>query len=80
MADVATFDLAWINGIQDDFNQATTEATTEATAPGSLNVKVLKFDGQNWYDVKSAFTMASSLIYGQSGVPLSYLIRSTRLA
>ena len=76
VADVATFNLAWINGLQDDFNQATTDATT----PGATNVKVPKFDGQNWYDVKAAFTMALSSIYGQSGVPLSYLIRSTRLA
>ena len=48
MADVAIFDLAWIDGIQDDFNQATNEATT----PGAIDVKVPKFDGQNWYDVK----------------------------
>ena len=39
-----------------------------------------KFKGTNWYEVKSQFVLALSTVYGQKGVPLSYLTRESRVA
>lgn len=64
--------LAWINQIQEEYNQKDPDPTT----PGPL---VVKFKGNNWYLVKSQFLLALQTVYGQSGVPLSYLIRETRV-
>lgn len=74
VGDVGLFDLAWITGIQEHYLQD----DPAATAPGELPVKVPKFNGQNWYETKSALTMALASVYGNSGIPLSYLVRVTR--
>lgn len=73
--DAPDFSLAWINTIQEEYNQKDPDPTT----PGPLVVNVPKFKGNNWYLVKSQFLLALQTVYGQSGVPLSYLIRETRV-
>lgn len=74
--DANSFDQAWITSIQDEFNQKDPEPTT----PGALSVAVPKFIGTNWYEVKQQIILALQTVYGQSGVPLSYLIRMSRIA
>ena len=59
-AEVDSFDLDWINCVMDDYNQA----VVSTTKPSDVNLKITKFDGQNWHDVKSAFVMALASIYG----------------
>ena len=76
VGDEGLFNLAWITDIQDDYLQDDPSVTT----PGPLPVKVPKFNGQNWYETKSALMMALASVYGNSGIPLSYLVRTTRLA
>lgn len=72
--DVNDFHQQWINSIQEEYSQKDLEPTT----PGSLTVNIPKFKGSNWYEVKQQFVLALKAVYGQSGVPLSYLIRDTR--
>lgn len=74
--DVNTFDLAWINSIQDEYNQKDPNPTT----PRTLSVTIPKFVGTNWYEVKQQFMLALQTVYGQSGVLLLYLIRGSRVA
>ena len=49
VGDVGKFTADWVDEILDEFNQTKTTATT----PGALSVKVPKFNGNNWYEVKS---------------------------
>ena len=53
VSDIHKFTLNWVNSIQDDFHQP----NDGETKSGHLTVKVPKFDVQNWYEVKSAFTL-----------------------
>ena len=74
VGDVGEFTSDWVDEILDEFNQTKTNATT----PGALSVKVPKFNGNNWYEVKSALLMALSAVYGEAGIPLTYLVRDIR--
>ena len=74
VADVAIFNYTWITSIQEEFSHA----NPDPTSPGPLPVKVPKFNGQNWYEVKAALELSLTLVYGHSGIPLSYLVRTTR--
>ena len=73
---VGEFDLAWITSICEEYNMDDPEPTSQST---SLSVSVDKFDGSNWYEVKSQFIALMSTRIGQAGLPLTYLIRKERL-
>ena len=71
-ADANTFDQAWI----DKNEQEVSGSLKKATESGSkLSVKIPKFSGTNWYEVKSAITLTQQAYIGRGGVALSYLIR-----
>lgn len=73
--EAATFNQAWIEGNEDMFSGEGTEPSPAGT---TLPVKVPSFTGTNWYEVKDAFVQGLASIYGQSGVPLTYLVRDER--
>ena len=72
---VGEFDLDWITSICEEYMLDDPEPTSQSTA---LSVSVSKFDGTNWYEVKSQFVALVSTRIGQAGLPLSYLIRKVR--
>ena len=69
------FDLDWITSICEEYNMDQPEPTPQST---SLSVAVAKFDGSNWYEVKSQFVALMSTRIGHAGLPLTYLIRKVR--
>ena len=73
--DAPTFNQVWIDGIEEEFTGSFKEATDSGT---ELSVKIPKFTGTNWYEVKAALTLALQAYIGRGGVPLSYLIREER--
>ena len=75
-ASVPAFDLAWINSIIDQYLIKDPEPTPQSTA---FAVEVPPFTGTNWHDVRDKITALLSTRIGSSGIPLTYLIRVTRL-
>ena len=75
-ADAATFDLDWVNSIVDEYLMKDPSTTPQSTPP---SVIVPKFVGTNWHDTKSKLTALLATRIGNSGIPLTYLVRKTRL-
>ena len=74
---VAEFNLDWISSICESYLMEDPTETPQSTA---FTVEVPKFDGTNWFDVRSKIHDLLSTRIGASGIPLTYLIRTTRIA
>ena len=71
---VGDFTREWINSIRDEYMLKDPEVTT-----GASTVDVDKFDGSNWFTVKTQLSTMLSTRIGHNGIPLSYLIRNARI-
>ena len=76
MPTVADFNLAWINSINEAYLMEDPDPTSQRT---TFTVDVPKFDGTNWFDVRSKIHDLLSTRIGAAGISLTYLIRTTRL-
>ena len=76
--DVAALDeftREWVDSLREQYNSSDPEATPQSTA---LSVKVPKFNGTNWFDVRSKIHDLLSTRIGAAGIPLTYLICDAR--
>jgi len=69
------FDLAWINSIVDTYNMKDPEVTAQSTA---FSVTIPTFHGTNWHDVKAKMVALLNTRVGNSGIPLTYLVREAK--
>ena len=76
IANVAIFDLNWINGHVDEYLLPDPEVTSQATP---FAVTVPRFEGTNWHDVKTMIIALLATRIGNAGIPITYLVRETRL-
>ena len=72
---VGDFSLDWIKSITEDYLIKDPEVTPQSTA---FTIEIPKFDGTNWFDVRSKFHDLLSTRIGCAGLPLVYLIRAQR--
>ena len=75
-ASAAAFDLAWVNSVVDEYLIPDPITTTQSTP---LSVDIPHFSGTNWHSVKSKMSALLATRTGNAGIPLTYLVRSTRL-
>ena len=75
-ADAATFNLNWINSIVDEYLMKDPTTTPQSTA---FSVAVPTFVATKWHDTKSKLNALLATRIGNSGIPLTYLVRKTRL-
>ena len=75
VASVATFNLAWINSVIDEYLMKDPNATPQNTV---LSVEIPRFSGANWHQVKSKVLAALASRTGNAGISLSYIVRKDR--
>ena len=75
VATVGEFTRDWVDSIREQYNSSDPETTPQSTA---LAVEVPKFNGTNWFDVRSKIHDLLSTRIGAAGIPLTYLIRDAR--
>ena len=73
--EAADFNQDWIRSIADEYLMKLPEETSQSTA---FSVEVPKFLATNWFEVKTKFISLLHTRIGSSGLPLSYLVRTTR--
>lgn len=74
---VNEFDEDWVRSIVDEYNVADPSPTAQSTV---FSVEVPKLTAQNWFDVRRQFLALLATRVGHSGLPLTYLLRDTRLS
>ncbi len=77
VASVAAFDLNWINSIVDKYNIKDPEVTPQST---TFSVTIPVFNGTNWHDVKAKLIALLNTRTGNSGIPLTYLVRDVAMS
>ena len=73
--EVEEFTEPWVRAIVDEYNIPDPGKTPQST---SFSVEVPKFQGTNWFEVKSKFVSLLNTRIGSAGIPLSYLVRTVR--